>query len=253
MNRRYVVPAILILVMAISAALVHRTTAENRVGLSAPMELWADVLRDVTAVTKRPVEQEKRLGDRLAQSVPVDIPRDASLQPYMDRVGARLTMQAKRKEINYRFTVREDAVVNAFALPGGYIYVNTGLLSLLQSEDELAIVLGHEISHIELRHTAPGVIRSVLSLGYTKYQEFDADESGMRLARSAGYNAGAAVTLLQKLAAQEPTRLAKARKATPVGETGEVLMDTLGTYWRSHPETAERIRRISNTIGRSNP
>jgi beta-barrel assembly-enhancing protease len=252
LNRRYFTPAIIILAMAISAVLVYRTTVENRVGLSAPMELWADVLRDVTAVTKKPVEQEQRLGERLAQSVPVETPQDASLQPYVDRVGARLTKQTKRKEINYRFTVREDAVVNAFALSGGYIYINTGLLSLLQSEDELAIVLGHEISHIELRHTAPGVIRSVLSLGYTKYQEFDADESGVRLARSAGYDASAAVTVLQKLAAQEPNRLAKTRKATPVGETGEVLMDTLGTYWRSHPETAERIRRVSHTIGRSN-
>jgi len=91
--------------------------------------------------------------------------------------------------------VREDLTVNAFALPGGFVFVNTGLMSFEQS---------------------------------TKYEGFDADEAAFerRLARPG---------------------------SRPLREAGEVLMDTLGSYWHGHPETEERIRRVSHTIERSIP
>jgi predicted Zn-dependent protease len=251
MKREHGLAAALLVSMLAAGIVVHKTAAESRVGLSAPLEIWADALRDTSALSQTPVEQEQRLGARLAATISVTTPQDPALQPYVDRVGAKVAATARRKEIQYRFTVREDPTINAFALPGGHIFVNTGLLGFVQSEDELAVVLGHEISHIELRHTTPNLIRTVLSLGYTKYQEFDADDAGVRLAASAGYNPRAAITLFRNLDALHPSRSSVRQASTPFGEAGEVLMETLGTYWHSHPETEERIRRVSHTIERS--
>lgn len=215
------------------------------------MEIWADALRGAGALTAPPSVQEQRIGDRLAAAVPVAPPQDSSLQTYVDRVGARVATHGGRKDIVYRFTVREDSTLNAFALPGGYIYVNTGLLLFVKSEDELAMVLGHEISHIELRHTAPTLMKTVLSLGYRKYQEFDADDAGTRLAVAAGYKPEAALKLFQRLAGQSPAPMAPHKPRSPIGEAGHVMMDTLGGYWQSHPGAQERARRVSNTIGKS--
>jgi predicted Zn-dependent protease len=195
--------------------------------------------------------QEQRMGDRLAATVIVDPLKDPAAQPYVSRVGARVAAKARRKEVAYRFTVLEDAANNAFALPGGHIYLNTGLLSFVRSEDELAMVLGHEISHVELRHTAPNLLKSVMSLGYSKYQEFDADEAGMRLAAAAGYDPKAAVTLFRRLTAQSPAGMSSHKPRSPVHEASDVLKDTLGGYWESHPAAEERTRRVSNTIGKS--
>jgi predicted Zn-dependent protease len=249
-KRRLIVPLVLFGLMAGAGIAVHRTSSEDRVDLSAPLELWADALRDTGALTRKPLDQELRLGARLAATVPVDPPADPALQAYVERVGKRLVAQAARKEISYRFTVREDAAVNAFAIPGGYVYVNTELLTFVQSEDELAIVLGHEIAHIELRHATPSVARRVLSLGYTKYQEFDADEAGVRLVARAGYNPHAAIGIFQRLAAQHPAA-PRTESNTPLAEAGHVLMGTLGAYWQSHPDPEARVRRISHTIGKS--
>jgi beta-barrel assembly-enhancing protease len=244
-------PIGLLIWMAVAGYAVYRIPANDQPSMSAPMEMWADALRGAGALTAPPAVQEQKLGARMSATVPVDPPQDPSLQPYVDRVGARVAAQARRKEISYRFTVREDPTLNAFALPGGHVYVNTGLLSFLQSEDELAMVLGHELSHIELRHTAPNVLKQVLSLGYTKYQEFDADEAGVRLATAAGYNKKAAIKLFQRLSAQSPTHMSGHKPRSPVGEAGHVLADTLGGYWQSHPAAEERVRRLSNTIGKS--
>ena len=237
--------------MGFAGYAVHRRAAEPRVGLDAPMELWADVLRDTNRLTAPPPSEEQRLGAQLSGMVPVTAPSDPSLQPRVNAVAAKVVAQCRRKEIQYTFTVREDSTVNAFALPGGHIYVNTGLLAFVRSDDELAVVLGHEVSHVELRHATPNLARSVLSLGYTKYQEFDADVRGVHLAEQAGYDPRAAMDVFTRLALQGGSRAHAAKARSPLSETGEVMMETLGTYWRSHPEAEERVRRISDTLGKS--
>jgi beta-barrel assembly-enhancing protease len=251
MKKQHAVAVALLTWMGIAGFAVHRTSPEPRVGLDAPMEIWADVLRDTNRLTAPPLVKEQRLGARLSAMVPVTPPSDPKLQPRVDAVAAKLMPQCDRKEIKYTFTVREDPTLNAFAVPGGYIYVNTGLLSFLHSDDELAVVLGHEISHIELRHATPNLARTVLSLGYSKYQEFDADVRGVHLAARAGYDPRAAIDVFTRLASQQPSRTHIGKARSPISETGEVMMETLGTYWRSHPEAEERVRRISDTLGKS--
>lgn len=78
---------------------------------------------------------------------------DAELQKYVDRIGQKLAAKSHRAHLKYHFTVLDSAEINAFALPGGYIYVTRGIMAYLDSEAELAGVLGHEIGHVTARHS----------------------------------------------------------------------------------------------------
>src|SRR5215470_12893641 len=100
--------------------------------------------------------EERRLGDEAAQEVEqtVGLVRDPRLVGYVRSVGGRLAQAAQRSDITWRFNVADDADANAFALPGGWVYVTRGLVVLLNSEDELAGVVGHEMAHVIERHAA---------------------------------------------------------------------------------------------------
>src|SRR5574340_13310 len=75
-----------------------------------------------------------------------------ALQDYVDRVGQKLATQSHRPDLQYHFSVLDTPEINAFALPGGYVYVTRGILAYLNSEAELAAVVGHEIGHVTARH-----------------------------------------------------------------------------------------------------
>ncbi|MEM7294949.1 MAG: M48 family metalloprotease, partial [Pseudomonadota bacterium] len=78
---------------------------------------------------------------------------DPELQAYIESVGQELAQNSHRSNLRFHFTVLDSAEVNAFALPGGYIYITRGILAYLNSEAELAGVLGHEIGHVTARHS----------------------------------------------------------------------------------------------------
>src|SRR6059058_5783318 len=142
---------------------------------------------------------------------------DSGLQRYMQQFGARLAGSSERPNLPWSFRVVDDPVVNAFALPGGYIYVTRGILAHLNSEAELAGVVGHEIGHVTARHSASqmskqqlaqlglavGAIASpelgryaglasqalgVLFLKYSRDNESQADDLGLRYLRRAAYD-----------------------------------------------------------------
>ena len=127
------------------------------VGLSSVMELWSDILRDADQVglklTRVSDADEMELGRQTARALMRNFHENRTRQPRVQRAGARLTPFVRRKGIRYRFHVIESQQINAFALPGGHVFIFTGLLDILPSDDELASVLGHEISHIDLRHS----------------------------------------------------------------------------------------------------
>lgn len=79
---------------------------------------------------------------------------DRRLQAYVSEVGKKLAANTERPEVEYKFYVIDSPIVNAFALPGGYVYISRGLMALANSEAELAGVVGHEIGHITARHSA---------------------------------------------------------------------------------------------------
>jgi predicted Zn-dependent protease len=142
---------------------------------------------------------------------------DATWQRYIQQFGARLAATSERPDLPWTFRVVDDAAVNAFAVPGGFIYVTRGLLAHLTSEAELASVVGHEIGHVTARHTAAamskqqlmglglavgsmassqvakyaGIVNQGLGILYLKFSRDDenqADELGLRYMRRANYD-----------------------------------------------------------------
>src|SRR5688572_22830979 len=140
---------------------------------------------------------------------------DEALQQYVTSVGQRIAASSHRSDLQYTFTVLDSADVNAFALPGGYVYVTRGIMAYLNSEAELAAVLGHEIGHVTARHsvrqqtgaTAAGVGAMVVGIltgsgdlanvanaagtalvrGYGRDMELEADRLGAEYLNRIGY------------------------------------------------------------------
>ena len=100
-------------------------------------------------------QQELDLGRQYNQEIAKQNPpyADEKLQAYVQEVGQRVASHSHRSNIAYHFTVVDSPDINAFALPGGYIYIHRGLLAYLNSEAELAAVLGHEVGHVTARHS----------------------------------------------------------------------------------------------------
>lgn len=243
------------------------------VSFDSARQLWSDVLRDSDdlglQITRVPAYQEMQLGDHLAAQVGTWRREDPEAERYVAAVGAQLVPGVHRNTIRYRFHVLRSPVMNAFALPGGHVYVMTGMLDLLQSEAELAAVLGHEMSHVDLRHcieqyqyqlalkkTRAGDVAPiaelahlVVAIGYRQDQELEADLAGQRLAVEAGYNPEAAATVFRRLQETlgEPAR---PPASTPAGEFSQALDQALGSHFQTHPPSAERARQLSALAAR---
>jgi len=181
---------------------------------------------------------------------------DANLSQYVTSVGGKVAKVSDRNDLPYSFYVLDDKKINAFAVPGGYIFVNKGLLDKL-NEDELAFVLGHEIGHVAARHSikklqvalgfnlltsialdnpdyaqteqTAAIAFNVISSGYSRQDELLADSLGLKYLIRAGYSPYAAINALQKLEKEEGSNL------------GLVFL-------RSHPLTKERIKQLQKKI-----
>ena len=136
--------------------------------------------------------QEISMGQEAAKQVEASLGlvKDPELQAYVRRIGTELAKQSERPNLPWRFGVIDDPTPNAFALPGGPVYITRGLMNLMDSEAELASVLGHEIGHITARHSAQMITRSQLSqiglvavlIAKPELQQFgEALSSGMQL------------------------------------------------------------------------
>jgi len=107
-------------------------------------------------------QQELDVGRQYAAQLEKELPivHDRQIQADLDAIGARLTPFSHRPEITYRFFLVNSAVVNAFAVPGGYVYITRGIIEHMTSMDQLAGVLGHEMGHVEKRHSARQIGRA---------------------------------------------------------------------------------------------
>lgn len=164
------------------------------------------------------VYDDRRVGDDQSQAIEAEmgLVEDEELLEYIRSVGIRLLRHAPRQPFDYEFQIVDQSVSNAFALPGGKVYVSRGLLALVASEDELAGVLGHEITHAAERHSAAridysrrlnpfsiGTLRTGAIAAYSREQEKDADRGGQILAARAGYDPAGIAHFLRKLDASE--------------------------------------------------
>ena len=110
------------------------------------------------------VEDERELGEKVSQDIRrrMEIIQAPPIQGYVDNLGRRIVSSADPSEFPIRFFVIKESEPNAFAIPGGTIFVTSGLIRLVESEDELAGVMGHEVAHVVRRHIAQSVEEEIV-------------------------------------------------------------------------------------------
>lgn len=273
--KRWVPFAIVCLLAAGALVLSQKREAAAEVGPYAILHFLADTEREASRIpfrlTRLSDEEEIRIGNELAgraAGYETFAPGTGStaVAEYVQRIGGLMAARAHRA-LPYRFHyVPQPDFVNAFALPGGHVYIGQGLLALMDTEDQLAAVLGHEIAHIDRYHCAErvqtearlrklqlGIIGSVLQIpivvfqaGYSKNQELEADRVGLELAARANYSPMGMIRLFEKM--QSLSRPAPGQPGSPQEEAGRVVLQTLGGYFRSHPYPAERIAEMRRLI-----
>ncbi len=212
-------------------------------------------------------EDEIKLGAEAAQQVEqyMGLSGSPELNAYVDRIGQRLAKHSSRSHLVYEFHVVDMAEPNAFALPGGHIYVSRGLLVIMNSEDELAAVLGHEVGHVAGRHSAkqqtksrgwiplqilagiggaaasivsPDLGSAVAGMGqlpaslvlasYSRKQEKEADRLGQQYAAAEGWDPAALSATMDALTREQ--ELAGGRDPNQL------------SFFDTHPTTPERAR-----------
>jgi predicted Zn-dependent protease len=272
---RHFLPLALILLIAGGALyFAQHRKRHDAVSADAVLNMAADWQRDVMRApmqfTRISDEKETQIGDELAQrytsAQPEQSPEARATEQYVNVVGGRVAQRAKRK-LNYRFHLISDPnLINAFALPGGHVFVGQGLLDQMTSEDELAFVLGHELEHIDHYHAVERVQieaklkslnldvvaaiadipMSLWQAGYSKDQEFEADREGLRIAVAAGYSPQGAVNMTERMTKLRGEYVIHAE--TPTDELSQVAIDGLMGYFRSHPLPSERLQQINEVI-----
>ena len=214
------------------------------------------------ALTGFSPEEEIAIGRQAAGNILGAAPlvADASLQRYVNNVGRWITNQSERPELPWHFGVIESDDLNAFAAPGGYVFVTKGLYRVLRSESELAGVLGHEIGHVIKKHHLKileqakladagsklltskageneyiknliGNGAEIFSRSLDKDAEFEADRVGVILAARAGYDPFGLPTVLQDL--------------------GRVTKDDgrVGLLFKTHPHPDDRLAELGKAVG----
>ncbi len=208
--------------------------------------------------------QEIALGQQMDPEIrrEMGVYDDPDLQRYVESIGSRLARRSERPEIPWHFTVIDAPAVNAFALPGGYIYITRGILPFLQDEAQLAGVLGHEIGHVTARHSAQqytkatgaglgltilsifvpqarplqGITEQALGVLFLKYgrdDELQADSLGVRYTSAAGWDPSGVAGMLTTLGRLDQAQ--GSRKGVP-------------NWLSTHPAPADRVEKIEPVI-----
>ena len=207
----------------------------------------------------------REIAGRLLAASPL-VPNEA-LQQYVNRVGRYVAAQSQRPSLNWTFGVIQSDDINAFAAPGGYVFLTRGLYRMLENEAELAGVLAHEIAHVNERHhvkllqqarllqlgqsallgkTKSDTVKNLAGNGLEVYArsldknaEFACDRLAITYAAQAGYDPFAYIAVLDRIGASEDAdQLALLYKTHPhPGERLEVLEQQMGSNWDALGET----------------
>ena len=182
---------------------------------------------------------------------------DNNLQEYINNIGNRLAANSELPDIRWTFTILDSPVVNAFALPGGYIYVTRGLISLANDESEIASVIGHEIAHVTARHTAERhakatisglgleildivigrpIVSNLANIGmqgilssFSRSQELEADKLGIRYIKKSNYDTEGSTRFLSRL--DVLTKISNEKNS-----------NLINSIFATHPKTLDRIQ-----------
>ncbi len=226
----------------------------------------------VTMSEKRELEIGAEEHAKVMQSMA--LLTDDELNAYVNEVGQRLAAVSDRPDLDFKFTIIDSPEINAFALPGGYVYINRGLLAYLNSEAELAAVLGHEIGHITARHAVQqqsrgslarvasgvgGVVAAVATgsgyigsqimdvgslwaqaglSGFGREHELEADTLGAEYLLRAGYNPQAVITVVTVLKNQEDFNTKVANQ-----------QPSYHGLFATHPRNDTRLQQAISSVG----
>jgi predicted Zn-dependent protease len=228
--------------------------------------LFGTFIREAGAMT---IEEEKKLGKKILLEIEknVELVRDPTLQTFLDRMGHSLVAQVGPTSFDFKFYLIKATEPNAFAIPGGYIFVTTGLIVFAENENEIVGVLSHEISHVTARHVAQMVERSkrlsiasmaaviaglllggggqgsqaaaamamataeALALKYTRENETDADHNGLQYMIKAGYDPNGLISFLNRL-----------------NKISLAVAPQIPAYLSTHPTTENRISLLENLL-----
>lgn len=209
------------------------------------------------------IEEEWQLGQQMAAQVATEVRlvRDPQALAYIRMVGERIHATTPQANLPYTFYIVEDPSVNAFTLPGGHVYINTGLIAQADKVDMLAGVMAHEIAHVTQRHIAkkigqaqginvigtillgqnPGALQQIAAqilaggamARFSRADEKQADDVGLEYLRQAGYNPNGMLDMFQKLLALDRG-----------GSSG------VARFFQDHPGTQDRIDDISGRIAK---
>jgi predicted Zn-dependent protease len=228
--------------------------------------LFGSFIKGACALT---TEEEKKLGKKIVIEMEkkVEFVRDLNLLTFLDKMGQSLVAQIGPTPFEFKFYLIKAQDANAFAIPGGYIFVTTGLLVLGESEQEIAGVLSHEISHVAARHIAQLIEKSkrlniasmvailaamlaggggagsqagvamamataeALALKYTRDMEVDADQNSLQYMIKAGYDPSGIITFL-----------------TRIHRVSLTMAPNIPPYLATHPAVENRISLLENLL-----
>jgi len=213
-------------------------------------------------------QQEVQMGQEQAAQVNQQLPilQDAQINSYINNLGQEIAKTTPRADLDWHFAVVNTDEVNAFALPGGFIYVNRGVLSRASNESELAAVMGHEIEHVVLRHSVKqmeqmqganvgaallctltavcnnGLGQAAIQVGgtavfakFSRSDEVQADEGGFQNVIHAGINPTGMLTFFEKLLAEEQ-------------QSGS--SSAVNSWFADHPGTEDRITDVQHMLAK---
>ncbi|MFH1782819.1 MAG: M48 family metallopeptidase [Candidatus Omnitrophota bacterium] len=201
---------------------------------------------------------EISIGKSVAKQIEKEytVSEDPKLTSRVEKIGEDIASVSDRKDLEYRFFVIENKDLNAFTTPGGYVYINSGVLDKA-TDDELACVIGHEVGHVAARHIAKklqaqmgydilmaiaskqeglgefqraaSISYDLIALGYSREDEMFSDRLGVKYAYKAGYDPYAMMSFLMKMQEEKEENI------------GVVFL-------RSHPYVSERIKMLNDEI-----
>ncbi|MGQ0568779.1 MAG: M48 family metalloprotease [Armatimonadota bacterium] len=205
-------------------------------------------------------DEEIRIGRQLAAELEAEVglASDPAMTARLATIGRRVAAVSDRRDLPYTFKVLRGRDVNAVALPGGFIYATVGLMQFVQSDGELGFVMAHEVGHVAAKHHVAvierellfglisrvlfgesasaqiaGIARGLISRGFSRENEFEADRLGVIYTHTAGFNASAGLRFMERLRAME---------GRDPGQI-EVLL-------RTHPGLRDRIQRVRDQLVR---
>lgn len=273
MKTKHIFLAASLLVCILSIVLVIlKGSPKDKVTLDPVSEVGESILHHIDKTSRMLTsvsdEEEMEIGDKIYEKaqknrIAKNI-EDLPLDKYVTAVGQKVAENVKRKNITYKFHIIDSDWPNAFAGAGGHIYITMGLLKELKTEAELAAILGHEITHVDAKHSIGSIqykiktekitgsnIDTVVDIGYgllfrpgySEVQESEADLGGIYLAYKAGYHPLAVINAFENVNKAELSRTGT-RAITPVGDTLKALGGMVGRYFATHPLTSGRIEKI---------